>query len=174
MHCARATQAAGLRCMQPVTPSRRRHRRVCCPAATEFIRVPAKSEHPSATVRGLTADYAAQELGSVPLAAQLMGSSTQLLAAAARHLVDVKGAPRIDLNCGESAGRQRRVRLSRANSTNPFPPTQTARSSQVCCSATWTAQRGSSNARMHSARPQHPLRSCVQCCRTPQAALPMW
>lgn len=87
---------------------------VLCPAATEFIRVPAKSERPCATVRGLTADYAVQELGSVPLAAQLMGSSTQLLAAAARHLVDVKGAPRIDLNCGESAGRQRRVRLSRA------------------------------------------------------------
>lgn len=70
-------------------------------ACTEFIRVPARSEHPAATVRGLTADYRADELGRVPLAAQLMGSSPELLAAAAVHLVNVKGAPRIDLNCGE-------------------------------------------------------------------------
>jgi tRNA-dihydrouridine synthase C len=70
-------------------------------ACTEFIRVPAKSENPAATVRGITAEYDSDELGQVPLAAQLMGSSHELLAAAAVHLVNVKGAPRIDLNCGE-------------------------------------------------------------------------
>lgn len=68
---------------------------------SEFIRVPARSERPAATVRGLTAAYSADELSPVPLAAQLMGSSTELLAAAARHLVDTKHAPRIDLNCGK-------------------------------------------------------------------------
>lgn len=67
----------------------------------EFIRVPAHSERPFATIRGITAGYSADELGSVPLAAQLMGSSKELLAAAAVHLVEVKKAPRIDLNCGE-------------------------------------------------------------------------
>jgi tRNA-dihydrouridine synthase C len=79
-------------------------KRCCCvPLCTfaEFIRVPAKSNHPLATVKGLTTEYSASELAPVPLAAQLMGSSTELLAAAAQHLVEVKGAPRIDLNCGE-------------------------------------------------------------------------
>jgi tRNA-dihydrouridine synthase C len=71
------------------------------PVAPEFIRVPARSERPAATVRGLTAHYRADELAPVPLAAQLMGSSTELLAAAAKHLVESKRAPRIDLNCGE-------------------------------------------------------------------------
>jgi tRNA-dihydrouridine synthase C len=70
-------------------------------ASAEFIRVPARSDHPLATVKGLTAEYSASELSPVPLAAQLMGSSTELLAAAAKHLVEAKGAPRIDLNCGE-------------------------------------------------------------------------
>jgi len=72
-----------------------------CYPVSEFIRVPAKSSHPAATVRGLTADYQAHELGALPLAAQIMGSSKDLLVAAAAHLVQVKGAPRIDLNCGE-------------------------------------------------------------------------
>lgn len=63
--------------------------------------MPAKSSHPAASVRGLTAEYQAHELGAVPLAAQIMGSSKDLLVAAAAHLVEVKGAPRIDLNCGE-------------------------------------------------------------------------
>jgi hypothetical protein len=51
-------------------------------------------------VRGITARYDAAELGSTPLAAQLMGSNAELLAAAAVHLVQHKQAPRIDLNCG--------------------------------------------------------------------------
>jgi tRNA-dihydrouridine synthase C len=66
----------------------------------EFIRVPRNSDKPSATTRGICAAYDAHELGDVPLAAQLMGSNVQLLAAAAERLVHVKGAPRIDLNCG--------------------------------------------------------------------------
>jgi tRNA-dihydrouridine synthase C len=66
----------------------------------EFIRVPRSSDHPAATTRGICSAYDACELGDVPLAAQLMGSNTQLLAAAAERLVHVKGAPRIDLNCG--------------------------------------------------------------------------
>uniref|UniRef100_A0A383VKB7 tRNA-dihydrouridine(47) synthase [NAD(P)(+)] n=1 Tax=Tetradesmus obliquus TaxID=3088 RepID=A0A383VKB7_TETOB len=69
-------------------------------ACTEFIRVPGRSDKPSATTRGICAAYDAFELGDVPLAAQLMGSNVQLLAAAAERLVHVKGAPRIDLNCG--------------------------------------------------------------------------
>eukprot|EP00878_Enallax_costatus_P044806 GHUV01053560.1.p1 GENE.GHUV01053560.1~~GHUV01053560.1.p1 ORF type:complete len:417 (+),score=114.48 GHUV01053560.1:509-1759(+) len=69
-------------------------------ACTEFIRVPGHSDNPRATTRGITASYDANELGEVPLAAQLMGSNIDLLAAAAERLVTVKGAPRIDLNCG--------------------------------------------------------------------------
>ncbi|WIA38597.1 hypothetical protein OEZ86_001907 [Tetradesmus obliquus] len=69
-------------------------------ACTEFIRVPGRSDKPSATTRGICAAYDVFELGDVPLAAQLMGSNVQLLAAAAERLVHVKGAPRIDLNCG--------------------------------------------------------------------------
>eukprot|EP00882_Tetradesmus_deserticola_P020964 GHRQ01022657.1.p1 GENE.GHRQ01022657.1~~GHRQ01022657.1.p1 ORF type:complete len:174 (+),score=24.23 GHRQ01022657.1:226-747(+) len=69
-------------------------------ACTEFIRVPRHSDRPAATTRGICAAYDACELGEVPLAAQLMGSNLQLLAAAAERLVHVKGAPRIDLNCG--------------------------------------------------------------------------
>jgi hypothetical protein len=44
--------------------------------------------------------YDPQELGPVPLAAQVMGSNRELLAATAARLVHVLGAPRLDLNCG--------------------------------------------------------------------------
>jgi hypothetical protein len=44
--------------------------------------------------------YDSQELGGVPLAAQVMGSNKELLAACAARLVQVMGAPRLDLNCG--------------------------------------------------------------------------
>lgn len=69
-------------------------------ACTEFMRVPPHSEHTAACVRGVTARYNAAELGDIPLGAQLMGSNAELLAAAAARLVHVKGAPRVDLNCG--------------------------------------------------------------------------
>lgn len=62
--------------------------------------MPRSSDNPKATTRGITAAYDANELGDVPLAAQLMGSNTELLAAAAHRLMTVNKAPRIDLNCG--------------------------------------------------------------------------
>jgi tRNA-dihydrouridine synthase C len=65
----------------------------------EFMRVPDKANKPSAVVRGVCAPYNAAEL-PVPLGAQIMGSNPELLALAARYLVEVKGAPRVDLNCG--------------------------------------------------------------------------
>ncbi|KAG2492460.1 hypothetical protein HYH03_009401 [Edaphochlamys debaryana] len=69
-------------------------------ACTEFIRLPNRSENPLGSVRGVSAWYDACELGGTPLGAQVMGSSGEMLALAARHLVQVKGAPRVDLNCG--------------------------------------------------------------------------
>lgn len=63
-------------------------------AVTEFIRVP-KNAHIPSLARG----YEADELGSIPLAAQIMGSEPELVAEMARELVRL-GAKRIDLNCG--------------------------------------------------------------------------
>ncbi len=44
--------------------------------------------------------YDCNELGAVPLAAQVMGANKELLAATASRLVHALGAPRLDLNCG--------------------------------------------------------------------------
>lgn len=48
---------------------------------------------------GVCTGYDPCELSPTPLGAQIMGSSPELLAEAARYLVD-RGAPRVDLNCG--------------------------------------------------------------------------
>lgn len=63
-------------------------------AVRDFIRVPMKAH-----VQSLARTYQADELAPIPLAAQIMGSDTELMAAMARELV-LKGAPRIDVNCG--------------------------------------------------------------------------
>ena len=63
-------------------------------AVTEFIRVPR-----NAHIESLAKVYEAEELGEIPLAAQIMGSDVELVAAMARELVR-RGAKRIDLNCG--------------------------------------------------------------------------
>jgi tRNA-dihydrouridine synthase C len=63
-------------------------------AVRDFLRVPANAHIPS-----LSKVYAANELSPIPLAAQIMGSDTDLMAAMAQELVK-KGAPRIDVNCG--------------------------------------------------------------------------
>ncbi len=61
---------------------------------TEFIRVP-KNAH----CKSLAKVYQADELGSIPLAAQVMGSDPELTAQMTLELI-LRGAPRIDLNCG--------------------------------------------------------------------------
>lgn len=63
-------------------------------ATTEFLRVPM-----NAHVQSLAARYQSQELLPIPLAAQLMGSDPELMGAMARE-IEMRGAPRIDLNCG--------------------------------------------------------------------------
>ncbi len=63
-------------------------------AVTEFIRVPRNAHIPS-----LAAVYDANELSSIPLAAQIMGVEPEPVAEMARELVR-RGAKRIDLNCG--------------------------------------------------------------------------
>lgn len=63
-------------------------------AVTEFMRVPV-----NAHVESLARVYEADELGSIPLAAQIMGSDPELMAGMARQL-EKRGAKRIDLNCG--------------------------------------------------------------------------
>lgn len=63
-------------------------------AVRDFIRVPMNAHIPS-----LARVYAPDELGNVPLAAQIMGSDPDLMAQMAQALVQ-KGAPRIDINCG--------------------------------------------------------------------------
>ncbi len=63
-------------------------------AVTEFLRVPMNAHIPS-----LSKHYNAQELGSLPLAVQLMGSDPLLMALMAREM-ERKGAHRIDINCG--------------------------------------------------------------------------
>jgi len=63
-------------------------------AVTDFLRVPT-----NAHVQSLARVYEADETWPIPLAAQLMGSDSSLMAAMARE-VEKRGAPRIDLNCG--------------------------------------------------------------------------
>lgn len=63
-------------------------------AVRDFLRVPR-----NAHVYSLAKVYEAEELGAIPLAAQLMGSDPELMAAMARQM-QKRGAPRIDLNCG--------------------------------------------------------------------------
>lgn len=63
-------------------------------AVTDFIRVPS-----NAHVQSLARVYEAEETKPIPLAAQLMGSDCELMAAMARE-IEMRGALRIDLNCG--------------------------------------------------------------------------
>ncbi len=63
-------------------------------AVTDFLRVPT-----NAHVQSLARVYEAEETKPIPLAAQLMGSDIELMAAMAKE-VEKRGAPRIDLNCG--------------------------------------------------------------------------
>lgn len=63
-------------------------------AVRDFLRVPA-----NAHIKSLSKAYSFDELSPVPLAAQIMGSDTALMAEMAQELV-LRGAPRIDVNCG--------------------------------------------------------------------------
>ncbi len=63
-------------------------------ACTEFIRVPTNAHIPS-----LSKKYNANEIDPFPLAAQVMGQDSTLIAEMTDALI-LKGAPRIDLNCG--------------------------------------------------------------------------
>lgn len=63
-------------------------------AVRDFLRVPS-----NAHVKSLSRVYCADELAPIPLAAQIMGSDTDLMAEMAQELV-LRGAPRIDVNCG--------------------------------------------------------------------------
>ncbi|MEN9343816.1 MAG: hypothetical protein RLZZ453_603 [Chlamydiota bacterium] len=63
-------------------------------AVTDFLRVPL-----NAHVESLAKVYQPDEIAPIPLAAQLMGSDEELMAAMARQ-IEKRGAPRIDLNCG--------------------------------------------------------------------------
>ncbi|MBS0636307.1 MAG: tRNA-dihydrouridine synthase family protein [Verrucomicrobia bacterium] len=63
-------------------------------AVRDFMRVPS-----NAHVKSLAKEYDADELGDIPLAAQLMGSDPELMADMAVEVAS-RGAPRIDLNCG--------------------------------------------------------------------------
>jgi nifR3 family TIM-barrel protein len=66
----------------------------CDEAVTDFIRVPS-----NAHVQSLARRYDPLETHPTPLAAQLMGSDPSLMAAMACEIA-LRGAPRIDLNCG--------------------------------------------------------------------------
>jgi len=61
---------------------------------TDFLRVPS-----NAHVKSLAKAYESNELGPIPLAAQIMGSDEELMADMALEL-ETRGAPRIDINCG--------------------------------------------------------------------------
>jgi len=63
-------------------------------AVVAFLRVPR-----NAHVKSLAMRYNAHEIAPVPLAAQIMGSDPDLMAAMAQELVQ-RGALRIDVNCG--------------------------------------------------------------------------
>jgi tRNA-dihydrouridine synthase C len=63
-------------------------------AVRDFLRVPR-----NAHVKSLAAVYEPNEIAPIPLAAQLMGSDLELMAAMAQE-IERRGAPRIDINCG--------------------------------------------------------------------------
>ena len=63
-------------------------------ACTEFIRVPTNAHIPS-----LCKVYFSNQTAPIPQAAQIMGSNPALMAEMAAAL-QMRGAPRIDLNCG--------------------------------------------------------------------------
>lgn len=63
-------------------------------AVRDFLRVPRQAH-----IESLAREYTPDEIAPIPLAAQLMGSECDLMAAMAREM-EKKGAPRIDLNCG--------------------------------------------------------------------------
>lgn len=63
-------------------------------AVRDFLRVPS-----NAHIKSLAAVYDSQELAPIPIAAQLMGSDPHLMAEMAIEM-QLKGAPRVDLNCG--------------------------------------------------------------------------
>lgn len=63
-------------------------------AVTDFLRVPT-----NAHVESLAKRYEALETTPIPLAVQLMGSEPELMAAMAKQM-ELRKAPRIDLNCG--------------------------------------------------------------------------
>ena len=63
-------------------------------AVRDFLRVP-KNAH----VVSLARQYRFDELGSIPLKAQIMGSDPELMAEMAKELERLK-APSVDLNCG--------------------------------------------------------------------------
>jgi tRNA-dihydrouridine synthase C len=60
----------------------------------DFLRVPL-----NAHIKSLAAQYESHEILPIPLAAQLMGSDPSLMAVMAKEM-ELRGAPRIDLNCG--------------------------------------------------------------------------
>lgn len=60
----------------------------------DFLRVPANPH-----IKSLASQYQADEITPIPLAAQLMGSDPDLMAEMAREM-ELRGAPRVDLNCG--------------------------------------------------------------------------
>lgn len=61
---------------------------------TEFIRVPL-----NAHIKSLAREYNPHETAPIPLAAQIMGGEPDLMAEMTVELA-LKGAPRVDLNCG--------------------------------------------------------------------------
>lgn len=63
-------------------------------AVRDFLRVPA-----NAHVKSLSKVYCPNELFPIPLTAQIMGSDITLMTAMAQELM-LRGAPRIDVNCG--------------------------------------------------------------------------
>lgn len=63
-------------------------------AVRDFIRVPS-----NAHVKSLAKCYKSNELDSIPLSAQIMGSDPELMGEMALELSRL-GAPRIDINCG--------------------------------------------------------------------------
>lgn len=63
-------------------------------AVRDFIRVPTNGH-----VKSLSKIYCPNELSPIPLTAQIMGSDISLMAAMAEELM-LRGAPRIDVNCG--------------------------------------------------------------------------
>ncbi len=63
-------------------------------AVRDFLRVPS-----NAHVQSLSKVYCSNELSPIPLAAQIMGGDATLMAAMAQELV-LRGAHRIDVNCG--------------------------------------------------------------------------